>query len=135
MLRIELGDFLVIAEIHTGIDAHALARIPRVVQLAEAALAAPFAGFGDVELFTEFHAKAAVYCSRIVTYHPLPDGNKRTGYDVMVEFVERNGATWTHPVAGLDETAQMIEGLAARLADEATFINWVAHRITEAQTR
>jgi hypothetical protein len=28
--RIELGDFLIIAEIHTGIDAHVLARDPRV---------------------------------------------------------------------------------------------------------
>lgn len=41
MRQIELGDFLVIAEIHSGVDAHQLARIPRVVQLAEAALAAP----------------------------------------------------------------------------------------------
>jgi hypothetical protein len=29
--RIELGDFLLIAEIHTGIDANQLARIPRVL--------------------------------------------------------------------------------------------------------
>jgi hypothetical protein len=66
MERIELGDFLLIAEIHTGIDAHALSRIPRVVALAQSALAAPFAGFGEVELFPEFAAKAAIYCARIV---------------------------------------------------------------------
>jgi hypothetical protein len=36
--RIELGDFLIIAEIHSGIDANQLARIPRAVSLAEAAL-------------------------------------------------------------------------------------------------
>ena len=51
MRRIELGDFLVIAEMNTGIDAHQLARVPRVVQLASAALAAPFAGFGDFEAY------------------------------------------------------------------------------------
>ncbi|MFI5037567.1 MAG: hypothetical protein ACHP93_03730, partial [Solirubrobacterales bacterium] len=75
MRRIELGDFLLIAEIHSGIDANRLARIPRVVSLAEAALAAPFAGFGDFEVFPTLHERAAIYCSRITTYHPLPDGN------------------------------------------------------------
>jgi prophage maintenance system killer protein len=78
MKRIELGDFLLMAEIHSGIDANQLARIPRVISLAEAALAAPFAGFGDYELFPALHEKAAIYCSRIATYHALPDGNKRT---------------------------------------------------------
>src|SRR5580693_8945408 len=76
MRRIELGDFLLIAEIHTGIGANQLARIPRVVNLAEAALAAPFVGFGDYEAFPALHEKAAIYCSRIAAYHPLPDGNK-----------------------------------------------------------
>ena len=74
MRRIELGDFLLISEIHSGIDASQLARIPRVVNLAEAALAAPFAGFGDYEAFPALHEKAAIYSSRIATYHPLPTG-------------------------------------------------------------
>ena len=78
MERVELADLLLIAESHLGIDASALARMDRVVALASAALAAPFAGFGDVEVFPAFEAKAAVYCSRIVKYHPLPDANKRT---------------------------------------------------------
>jgi hypothetical protein len=57
MRRIELGDFLLIAEIHSGIDAHQLARISRVINLAEAALAAPFAGFGNYEAFPAIHEK------------------------------------------------------------------------------
>src|ERR1700735_786504 len=100
MRRIELGDFLLIAEVHTGIDAHQLARIPRVVNLASAAIAAPLAGFGDHELFPEIHEKAAVYCARIATYHPLPDGNKRTAYDVMREFLDGNGVPFGHPPDG-----------------------------------
>jgi death-on-curing protein len=91
MRRIELGDALLIAEVHSGIDARRLARMDRVVALAQAALAAPFSGYGDVELFPTLEAKAAIYCPRLVTYHPFPDGNKRTAYDVMIEFVERNG--------------------------------------------
>jgi death-on-curing protein len=85
MRRIELGDFLLIAEIHCSIDASQLARIPRVISLAEAALGAPFAGFGEHELFPAIHEKAAVYCARIATYHPLPDGNKRAAYESQVQ--------------------------------------------------
>ncbi|MGO9791515.1 MAG: Fic family protein [Solirubrobacteraceae bacterium] len=113
MERIELGDFLLIAEAHTGIDAHQLTLMPRVPQLAESALAAPFAGFGDFEAYPALHQKAAIYCSRIVRYRPLPDGNKRTGYDVMREFIDRNNSTFTHPDGSLDATAQAIEDLAA----------------------
>jgi death on curing protein len=127
--RIELGDFLLIAEIHTGIDARGLARIPRVVSLAEAALAAPFAGFGNYEAFPAIHEKAAVHCSRIIAYHPLPDGNKRTAYDVMREFLDRNGASFVHPADGLDGTAQAIENLAAGVLSEKDFGAWVLDRI------
>lgn len=129
MHRIELGDFFLIAETHTGIDAHQLARMPRVFALASSALAAPFAGFGDVELYPTLAEKAAIYCARIVSYHPLPDGNKRTGYDVMREFVDRNDAKFSHPLEGLDETAAMIEDLAAGLVSEGDFIVWLDDRI------
>ena len=130
MHRIELADFLLIAELHSGIDAHQLARMDRVVQLAESALAAPFAGYGDVELHPTFAGKAAIYASRILRYHPLPDGNKRTGYDVMVEFIERNDYRFEHPPGGLMETAEMVEKLAAELITEAEFAAWLADRVS-----
>lgn len=130
MRRIELGDFLLIAETHLDIDANRLACMPRIVSLAEAALAAPFAGFGDYEVFPVIHEKAAVYCSRIATYHPLPDGNKRTAYDVMREFLDRNGIAFNHPDDGLDGTAKVIEDLAAGILDEAGFIAWTLQRIS-----
>lgn len=129
MRRIEIGDFLLIAEAHTGIDARRLARMPRVLNLASAALAAPFAGFGDFEAFPGFHAKAAIYCSRIIRYHPLPDGNKRVGYDVMREFVDRNGLRFEHPPDGLEATALAIERLASGELDEPGFIEWVRERL------
>src|SRR5215207_7699836 len=129
MERIDLADFLVIAETHSGIDALQLARMPRVVQLAQAALAAPFAGYGDYELFPTFADKAAIYCSRIVLYHPLPDGNKRTGYAVLQEFIERNRRTFQHPEAGLDATAEVIEDLAAELLSEDECRSWIADRL------
>jgi death-on-curing protein len=74
------------------------------------------------------HEKAAVYCSRIATYHPFPDGNKRTAYDVMREFLDRNGAVFTQPADGIDGTAQAIEDLAANVLSEHDFIAWVLER-------
>lgn len=125
MERIELVDFLLIAEIHTGIRAEQLARMDRVVQLGQAALAAPFAGFGDFEAYPDRAHKAGIYCSRIIRYHPLPNGNKRTGYDVMREFLERNGYELVHPVDLLD-TAKVIDELAASRITEAQFCAWVS---------
>jgi hypothetical protein len=74
MERIELADFLLIAELHTGTGARQLARTDRVVQLAESGLAAPFAGYGDVELHPTLAGKAAIFASRIVRNH-----SSRTG--------------------------------------------------------
>ena len=129
MRRIELPDFLIIAELHTRIHANRLARITRVVNLAEAALAAPFARVAERALFPAVHEKAAVYCSRIARYHPLPDGNKRAAYDVMREFLERNEVEFEHPPDGLDATAQAIEDLAAHVLAERDFIAWVGERV------
>jgi prophage maintenance system killer protein len=126
--RIEIGDFLLIAELHCGVAAERLARMPRVINLAEAALAAPFAGFAEYQAFPAVHEKAAVYCSRIVAYHPLADGNKRAAYDVMREFLDRNGVPFRHSAGGLDGTAQAIEDLAGNLLGERDFIAWLLAR-------
>ena len=128
MRRIEIGDFLLIAELHCGVAAERLARIPHVISLAEAALAAPFTGFGNYQAFPAVHEKAAVYCSRVIAYHPLPDGNNRTAYDVMREFLDRNGVPFGHPPEGIDATAKTIEQLAARALGERDFIAWVLAR-------
>lgn len=131
MRRIEIGDFLLIAELHCRIAAGWLARIPRVRNLAEAALAAPFADVGGHEAFPNVHEKAAVYCARIATYRPLPDGNKRTAYDVMREFLDRNDVAFSHPPSGLAGTAQVIEDVAANVLDEKGLAAWLLERISD----
>lgn len=71
--------------------------------------------------------------SRIIRNHPLPDGNKRVGYVCALEFVARNGATWTHPYADEpdgDETVAVIEAVAAGTLDEDALRHWVADRLT-----
>jgi death on curing protein len=126
--RIEIGDFLLIAELHCGVAAERLARIPHVINLAEAALAAPFAGFGEYQAFPAVHEKAAVYCARIATYQPLPDGNKRTAYDVMREFLARNGVPFAHAAGGPLATARTLEDLAAGVLGERELIAWARSR-------
>ena len=129
--QLDLADFLVIAERVLGIDAKAL-RAAAKLGGAESALAAPFAGFGDTAFYTDPAQRAAIVCSRIIRNHPLPDGNKRTGYLCMLVQLQRAGLTFTHPEGGQDETADVIEALAASELSEEAFVEWVRGR-TEAQ--
>lgn len=128
MERLGLEDFLLVAEVVTGLDAAALARAAHVVARVESALAAPFAEFGGIETYPGLVAKAAVLCSRVLRNHPLPDGNKRVAYLCMIELIRRNGRDW-RPVAPDTERAAMVERLAAREIDEATFAAWLERQI------
>jgi len=74
-----LAGLVLIAEAVLGIDAGRLLRVIDVAS-AESALAAPFAGSGDVELYPDVPVKAAILCSRLIRNHPLPDGNKRVAH-------------------------------------------------------
>lgn len=128
MERLELEDFLLLAEAVTGINAAALAAAPHVVARAESALAAPFAEFGGVEAYPGVPTKAAVLCSRLLRNHPLPDGNKRVAYLCMIELIRRNGWDWT-PIASPSERATMVERLAARELTEDEFAGWLEQQI------
>ena len=54
---LELADYLLIAERVLGLPAEVIANFNRI-GLAESALAAPQAGFGDVEAYPDFATKA-----------------------------------------------------------------------------
>jgi death-on-curing protein len=124
--RLDLVDYLLIAEAILEIRADRLRRAAKL-DLAESALAAPFAGFGDHERYPTLATKAAVLCSRLVCNHPLPDGNKRIAYICMREFIARNGLDWQRPPD--DEAAEMVEGLAGRAISEEDFAAWVARYV------
>jgi len=126
--RIGIEDFLLLAEVVTGLDALTLAASSHVLARAESALAAPFAEFGGVEFYGGLAMKAAVLCSRLVRNHPLPDGNKRVAYLCMIELVRRNGCEW-RPTAGDLERAAMVEQLAAGELGEDEFAGWLARQI------
>jgi hypothetical protein len=72
---VELADYLAIAAEITELDTNTLIRVTKV-DLAESALHAPAAGFGETEFYPNFIDKAAVLVVRLAKNHPLPDGNK-----------------------------------------------------------
>ena len=109
---LDLADYLLIAERVLGPPAEAIANFNRI-GLAESALAAPQAGFGDVEAYPDFATKAAVLCWHLVKNHPLPDGNKRCAFLATVEFVERNRRTWVPAPGDPDETDRVIRAVAS----------------------
>jgi death-on-curing protein len=128
---LDLADFLLVAEAVLDLPAEQLLKASRL-ELAESALHAPAAEFGGVEFHTDLATKAAVLASRIIRNHPLPDGNKRVGYLCALEFVARNGGTWTNPPNDPegDITVATIEGIAAGEISEEALADWVAERLT-----
>jgi death-on-curing protein len=127
---LDLADFLLIAEAVPDVPAEDLARVAQM-GLAESALHAPAAAFGGVEFYPDPARKTAVLGTRLINNHPLPDGNKRVGYLCALEFVARNGGTWTHPPDDPegDDTVATIEGVAAGQIDEDTFTVWIRQRL------
>jgi len=116
-----LPEVLVIAEAVTGIDAEILVRVSRI-ELLESAIAASEAGFGEHDLYPDFYDKAAVLCSRIVRNHPLPDGNKRLGWQTLVIFCDLNGYEL---IAETDEAVEFIQSLAAGDVSEPQLTDWI----------
>lgn len=126
---LDLADFLVIAAAVHDVEAEVLAH-QCDLHMADAGLNAPRAGFGEVEFYPSFAAKAAVLCWHLIRNHPLVDGNKRAGYVSMTEFVERNGYTWSPPDGATDdETVNMMVGVADGTVSVEQLTAWVQERI------
>lgn len=120
MQALGIDDALAIASLVLDMDPRALVGATKLGPL-DWALHAPFAGYGDVELYPEPWQKCAVLGSRICRNHPFPDGNKRVAFLAMRAFARINGANWepTH------DTGPMIAAVAARQVDEEAFAEWL----------
>lgn len=126
--RLELTDFLLIAEGVLGIPAAHVFHIVRI-PAAEAALSAPFASFGGIGFYNDPVERAAICCSRIIRHNPLPDGNERLGYECMREMLERSGIDWPRPTDDVEDIALTIERLATQRISEQDFVRWTKLRI------
>lgn len=125
---LSLAEYLWLAEQVTGTDAAVLAKAARV-DLADPALAAPAAGFGEVDYYPDLFDKAAVLICRLAWNHPLPDGNKRAAWAALVLFVDLNGGRWTPDPPDVDEAEQAVVAIAAGEVDEGWVADWLRDRL------
>jgi death-on-curing protein len=121
----EFGDFCDAAVDILATTPEQIARLPNT-GLAESALAAPRAGFGDVEVYPTTLEKAAILLERLARNHPLPDGNKRTAFFLTGLFLEANGS----PLRGTEPDIDVptVERIAAGEVDRGAIVAWLSLR-------
>lgn len=122
----EFGDFCDVAAEILGITPEQVARLPNV-GLADSALAAPRAGFGDMEIYPTIPEKAVILLERLARNHPLPDGNKRTAFVLTGIFLEVNGLPLRDALPDVD--VPMVERIAAGQANHEEILAWLSERI------
>lgn len=123
---VSFGDYCRIAAEVLGTDPEQIARLPRI-GLADSALAAPGAGFGDQDAYPELIEKAAVLVEHLARNHPLPDGNKRCAFLALERFLAANGRPID--VADPDTDVPMVERIAAGDATREEIIAWFGRRV------
>jgi death-on-curing protein len=125
----ELGDFCDVAAEILSTTPEQIASLPNI-GLADSALAAPRAGFGEVELYPTLLDKAEILLERLARNHPLPDGNKRTAFLLTARFLEVNG----RPLQGTlpDTDVPIVERIAAGQATHDEVLLWLSERTTPA---
>ncbi|MBP8252316.1 MAG: type II toxin-antitoxin system death-on-curing family toxin [Herpetosiphon sp.] len=90
------------------------------------ALAVPQQSMFGVDLYPEIEHKAAALFDALVHGHCFSDGNKRTAFLSMVEFLARNGITFTAPDD--DELYDWIIAVALRGMSRDDQAIWIAER-------
>jgi death-on-curing protein len=130
---LDLADFLVIAEEVTGINVQVLSTMSSL-SLADSALHAPQAGYGDADYYPDFVDKAAVLLVRLAMNHPLPDGNKRAAWVSMRMFVAINDWTWD-PTPDVDDAERAVMAIASGDLDEAATAQWLREHLVSPPER
>jgi death on curing protein len=123
LLYVDLVDYLAIAAEVTDLDAPTLQRVTKI-ELAESALHAPAAGFGETEFYPDFIDKAAVLLVRVAKNHPLPDGNKRAAWVALRLFIAITDWTWRTTPA-VDEAEQAVLAVASGTWGETNTASWL----------
>ena len=124
---LSLAEYLWLAEQVTGVPAETLSTAGRI-DLADSALHAPAAAFGDHEFYPDVVDKAAVLCWRLARNHPLPDGNKRAAWASLVMFIDLNGGTWDPDPPDTDDAEQTMLAVASGEISEAELATWLRER-------
>jgi death-on-curing protein len=127
---LDLADYLAIAVEVTGLDIDTLTRSARL-GLADSALHAPAAGFGETDFYPSFTEKAAVLVVRLAKNHPLPDGNKRAAWVSLRIFIEINGWSWTVKPS-VEAAERAVLSVASSEWGEREMAAWLAKHIKPA---
>ena len=120
---LELADYLAIAAEINGLDEQTITKVTKL-DLADSALHAPAAGFGEVEFYPDFIEKAAVLVTHLAKNHPLPDGNKRAAWVALRLFVEINEWSW-QPTPSIDDAEQAVLAIASGDWDQDDMTTWL----------
>ena len=104
----------------------------RYLTLADSALHAPAAGFGDVDFYPDLLDKAAVLVCRLAWNHPLPDGNKRAAWVSLAMFSALNGWVFAPDPPDVDEAEAFMLAIAAHEVDERWVRSWLDSHIVPA---
>ena len=108
---VDLADYGAIAAEVTGLEPFMILRVANL-DLADSALHAPAAGFGDTEFYADFVDKASVLIVRLARNHPLPDGHKRAAWIAMRFFIEINHWTWVERPS-VDDAERAVAAIAS----------------------
>ncbi|MEP6591966.1 MAG: type II toxin-antitoxin system death-on-curing family toxin [Gemmatimonadota bacterium] len=95
----------------------------RDLGLLEAAIAQPRQSFAGSELYPTMSDKAAAIGFSLIQNHPFVDGNKRVGHAAMEVMLVLNGMELD---AMIDESEQLILGVASGNIDRAGLTSWIA---------
>ncbi|MCZ7536916.1 MAG: Fic family protein [Acidimicrobiia bacterium] len=125
---VSLAEYFWLAEQVTGIEAAVLVKAARV-DLADSALHAPQAGFGEEEFYPDLLDKAAVLTCRLAWNHPLPDGNKRAAWAALVMFIDLNDGSWEPDPPNVDDAETAMLSVAAHDVDEEWLAQWLQRRV------
>ena len=130
MIRyLSLAEYFWLAEQVTGVEAAVLTKASRV-DLADSALHAPSAGFGEEDFYPDLIDKAAVLTCRLAWNHPLPDGNKRAAWAALILFLDLNDWMWEPDPPDTDAAESAMLAVAAGEVDEAWLADWLRQRTT-----
>jgi len=129
---LDLADYVAIAAAVTHLDESTITKVADL-GLADSALHAPAATYGETEFYPDFVDKAAVLVVRLARNHPLPDGNKRAAWVALRMFVDLNGATWS-PRPTVVEAETAVLAIAAGEWDEDRTAVWLRECLTRPST-
>ncbi len=125
---LSLAEFWYLAEHVTGINAPTLIKASRV-ELADSALHAPQAGFGDTDFYPDpYEDSGARVSDRLES--PVARRQQASTWACLVLFIDLNDGLWNDEHPATDDAVEAMLAVAPREVDETWLANWLRERVT-----